>query len=60
MERNLHKRKSYKWTLRLDELTAGKNPATRFFEIEGNMIRCIWDRTSDAQKIILELTGGVL
>lgn len=45
VEQIIKARKSFRWTLTRQELTNnGKEPATKFFNIEGSSFRCIWLR----------------
>ena len=54
MKKDIPKRKSFKWTLKLQDIPADKNLASPHFDFERNMFRCIWMRTATPQKMVVE------
>ena len=52
--RKVQKIKSFRWTVKLADLTEGKDPASPFFCFERCTFRCIWRRTCTPKKLELE------
>ena len=57
MEREIKERKSFRWTLKLADLTDARDVACPLFTMKCSTFRCIWQRTSIPPKMALELVA---